>query len=287
VLGHRLTREATKKRKWIGPPYVSNQNKKPTPSESRPTMVELRPEGGSTPKPWWKTYSPKNVVAFDVEKINLRNLTGQARVKPGSIGIVDTQFNILMEEMVYHKPGSFLDGPKDSAVNGFTRSSLANGKNWDKEVYPQLKSSFTNKLVVGVEAQLDMACLNIERDDYEELFDLQSFYRRPKEDCSVGTNPMSLRDIYFHHFQEDCQAIAQHDATTDAISTMRIFMEGYIPLKQREGKVDQRENVENFDFSSAVKLKQMDKQGKKYCKTNSKFRNKCNCAYCVSKYINK
>lgn len=95
---------------------------------------------------------------------------------------------------------------------------------------------------------------------------------------------MSLRDVYFYHFKEDFQFKKPHNAITDAIYTMKIFMEGYIPLKKRFGFVNVRHNVEEIDFSQAIKLKDMDKLGKRFCMPSNEFKIGCQCHYCEKMY---
>jgi len=250
IRGHRLQRERTKKRTWVGPKWEEVSAKERTTvnstelrplteskllSESRPLIEsrpvsELRPVETSRLRPWWKLFSKSNVVSVDVEKVNLVGVKGLRRVKPGKIGIVNHKLETLLKKDVYHKPGSFLDGYLDSAVSGITRYTLINGEQWNL-VKEAVKKELKEKLVITVAGQNDFYCLEVERDDMGGHFDLQSFYRRPSPEVSDDTQPMSLRDIYFYHFGEDCQKHKPHSAVKDAEFTMRIFLEGYIPLK--------------------------------------------------------
>ncbi|OXA40896.1 hypothetical protein Fcan01_24195 [Folsomia candida] len=251
------------------------------PLESQP-QCELRPGGEEA---WWTAFRKSDVVALDVEKVNLRNVKGVARVKPGKIGIVDCNYGTIFESDVYHRPGTFLDGKKDSAgvSGGITRYSLEKAPEW-MTVKSKVKKAIDKKLIITVAGQGDLSCIDIERDDYGELFDVQCYYRRPNPDVSGETQPMSLRDIYFYHFKEDCQFQKPHNAVTDAICTMRIFLEGYIPLKQKSGLVGVRHNMGEVDFSDAIKLKDMDKLQERFCKPNNEFRVGCQCEYCEKMY---
>ncbi|OXA41479.1 hypothetical protein Fcan01_23634 [Folsomia candida] len=282
LLGHRARNGGTKKRQWVGQTWEDYKKSKlgqASPLESQP-QCELRPGGE---KAWWTTFPKSEVVALDVEKVNLRSVKGVARVKPGKIGIVDCNYGTIFESDVYHRPGTFLDGKKDSAVSGITRYSLEKAPEW-MTVKSKVKKVIDKKLVITVAGQGDLSCMDIERDDCGELFDVQCYYRRPNPDVSDETQPMSLRDIYFYHFKEDCQFQKPHNAVTDAICTMRIFLEGYIPLKEKSGLVGVRHNMGEVDFSDAIKLKNMDKLQKRYCKPSNEFRVGCQCEYCEKMY---
>jgi len=52
--------------------------------------------------PWWRCFKKSEVVAVDVEKVNLVGIKG--RVKPGKIGIVNSKFETIVEKDVYQKP---------------------------------------------------------------------------------------------------------------------------------------------------------------------------------------
>ncbi|OXA55081.1 hypothetical protein Fcan01_11344 [Folsomia candida] len=184
ILGHRARNGQTKKRKWVGVTWEAKKKSlvQTPPPESRPPC-ESRPGGEEPLRPWWTSFEKSQVVGLDVEKVNLRNVKGVARVKPGKIGIVDHKYETILESDVYHQPGAFLDGPLDSAVSGITRYSLDKLKDW-LIVKRKVKDILDNKLVITVAGQGDLSCMDLERDEYGELFDLQMFYRRP--------NPMYL-----------------------------------------------------------------------------------------------
>jgi DNA polymerase III epsilon subunit-like protein len=190
-----------------------------------------------------------------VEKVALKDIKGIAREKPATVGIVDIDGKKLIYEKIYRKPGSYLAGRKAVQVSGITWDGLKDGKPWE-EVKKMIKSVLCGKLVITVNGQNDFNCLELEDDDFADTFDLQGFYRRPHPDRIGDTQPMSLRDIFFFHFNVDCQDETQpHNALIDAISTIKVFRDGYQPLKRKSSCRHERGNVEGIDFSHAVKLK--------------------------------
>jgi hypothetical protein len=55
---------------------------------------------------------------------------------------------------------------------------------------------------------------------------------------------MSLRDINYFHFMSDCQDETQpHNALIDAQSTIKVFGDGYQPLKRKSASRSERGNV--------------------------------------------
>lgn len=105
---------------------------------------------------------------------------------------------------IFFLTGSFLDSYPNSKVSGIHRYSLKSGKAWSI-VKDEIKKILTDKLIITVAGETDLFCLDLKREDYADTFDLQSFYIRPHPDIFFDFQPMSLRDIFFHHFREDCQ----------------------------------------------------------------------------------
>lgn len=285
LLGKRAKSAAGKKRKWVGVPYEEYMQRKKQPAvpppELRPSAPsdELKPGEGK--KGWWKN---ENIISLDVEKVSMRHLDGLAKMKPAIVGITNTKYEVLLDEKIYRKPGTFLDGKKDVEVSGITRHSLEDGKPWE-EVKKKVMEEVKGKMIVTVAGESDLYCLELEESDYSTTFDLQSFYRRSHPERPGADQEMSLRDMYFHHFKEDIHYKKPHSAIEDARHTMKIFLEGYVPLKSGvAGNPEEQKNVEGFDFDDVPRLKRLEKQGLLWCKPQNKFIKNCKCEYCVNWY---
>jgi len=86
-------------------------------------------------------------------------------------------------------------------------------------------------------------------------FDLQTFYRRPDPKNEFNHSPMSLRDMYFLHFQEAIQE-STHDAATDSYATMRVFKEGFLKIHGgRTFKLFSEEDVPSLNSRDRNKKK--------------------------------
>ena len=124
--------------------------------------------------------------------------------------------------------GSFDVNYLTRAVNGFEEDSFVSGLP-PEQVTAEFKEFVGSKLLVGVALENDLRSLNLDPNQVMKTFDLQTFYRRPDPKNEFSHSPMSLRDMYFLHFQEDIQE-GTHDAATDSYATISVFKEGFLKI---------------------------------------------------------
>lgn len=301
IKAHVTQRRDVRKRKWTGISWEdyksarlgSEENQKTgkeVTAKLKPVVIptaELKLDPIPLPKTatWWDNMK---FVAMDVEKVakyirnDRRKVIGHIQ-KAAQVGIVDADYNTLLEKDIFHEPGSFNTHPKTVAISGINKFDLRFGEKFEN-VVKQVKDTFGSNTVITIAGQNDFESLDTDKKEgdslYESTFDLQEFYRRPSKVDPYGTEPMSLRDIFFFHFKEDIQFKKPHSALEDAKNTMKIFLEGYIPWKIVHGNPLVRRNVENLDFSNVPYLKKYEEIGKYYCKPSREFKEKCPCAYC-------
>lgn len=298
ILGHIRVKPECREKEWRGITWedykkeqLHQRSAELKPSELQPVEVttaelkplELKPAVATTsllPKPWWKERAKLDYIALDVEKVGNRGMEPKAAM----IAIVDTNYDVRLRKNIYHKPGSFSTHRKAVETSGITKFSLVNGEPWN-DVIASVKDEFEKRFIIGVAVIGDftsMRMYTIEdgRPADSSFFNLQAFYRRKKPTATDNFNSqeMSLRDIYFYHFKEDFQ-YATHDCLTDAKATMKVFLEGYIPMKLK-GNPAFQENVEGFDFSGVPNLRSLAETKKFYCKPMDTFLKDCPCNYC-------
>ncbi|CAL8128674.1 unnamed protein product [Orchesella dallaii] len=288
-----------KQRRWIGPTTDEiknrsrNKTRKPTPvqivqtpppspgivsSVPAPVLPVITPEEiqeGTERIRWWKEYKPSDFVAMDVEKVHLIHLTSVERVKAAKVTVVNDKYDVIMKKKVKHAPGTFLTNPKIVQVSGINKYDLINGSEME-EVTKEVDRLIASKYMITVAGENDFRSLNLRYNEFR-VFDLQSFYRRPNP-YEIDSSPMSLRDMYFYHFKEDCQPPGKpHDDETDARATMRVFREGYI----KTAKFCNSNGIFDPDFSSVPNLRKNEQKGLQYCKFASSFVPiGCECVLC-------
>lgn len=225
---------------------------------------------------WFKKIPKKKFLALDVEKVALLNMSGVDRIKAATVSVVDFWGNICYSEKVYHRKGSFIVNKHTERVNGFRRDDFINGKPM-KTVTNELKELFKDKFIITVAAENDFRSLDIRCSEIQH-FDLQEAYRRRYLDelgNLIQINPLSLRDMFFHHFKKDIQR-GCHNADNDAISTMRVFVDGYFLMKAAEG-----DDLDKFGlscyFDDTPNLNSMEKNKLFYCERADKFLPSCDC----------
>ena len=105
-----------------------------------------------------------------------------------------------------------------------------NGTPW-KEIKTELEHYLDNKLIIMCGAGGDFSLLDLKARDYE-YFDLQShwFTTKINHDGICVTEPCSLKSIFLNYYPGESFQSGTHDATADAIATMRIFKEVYLNL---------------------------------------------------------
>jgi len=241
---------------------------------------------------FFKNYKIENIVALDVEEVKAIGLCGVESNKAAIVSIVNMKNEVLLNEVIYHKPGSFVTNYHTLKINNIRKNDLKAGKPLDV-VAKEIINLLRDKLVVVVGGEKDFRALGLRMSQFQ-TFELQNVYFRNvlKQnidecacvdaqlcDCYV-TEPMSLRDMYFYHFKQDAQR-ASHSALGDAQATMRVFTEGYVPLKLRSGEDPMSRSLrENRMFDSSINLKRMEKAGFLYCETVGDFVCGCKCLKC-------
>lgn len=300
INAHVRQRTDVRKRKWTGITWDEYKKAKQRsleqipskevttklqPTASKPVELQLAPIPLPKLTPWWDEVK---LVAIDVEKVakfifdDSKKVIGHCQ-QAAEVGIVDDTYKTLLHKTIFHKPGSFNTHPKTVEITGFRKFDLQNGESFDSVIH-QVKDAIGTKTVITVAGQNDFESLENNSKNptrlYDDTFDLQSFYRRPSKNDPYGTEPMSLRDICFHHFKEDIQFKKPHNVIDDAKNTMRAFLEGYIPWKIVHGNPSIRGNVENCDFSEVPNLKKYAEKGEFYCKPSNDFKKDCPCDYC-------
>ena len=189
-------------------------------------------------KAWWRSYKKANIVARDVEKVSIKALQGVNRMKAATVSIADFNKNIVYRATVYHKRGTFLVNSYTIKCNGFKDRSLENGKPL-AVVSSEVAEILMDKLVVTCAGENDFRSLDLDVSAFDK-FGLHEYYKRQHAELEDDLQSMSLRDIYFMHFEQDIQR-ATHAADKDAISAMRIFAGGYVLAAKGTSRNEVRE----------------------------------------------
>lgn len=287
ILANVRQRPENRKRSWVGP----------TPEERKRRLVVIEdPHPELPPAPllprspvprcegaWWKQFKRANVLGYDAEHVHLKEMQGLSRIRGGIVSVVKSNLEVEYSEKVYHRPGTFLDDWINQQKSGISANSLKNGKPMS-EVKRQLQEVFEEKLIIVCGGAVDFSCVDLAMSEYV-TFDIQSFYRRTKEDDG-STHGMSLRDVYFMEFHQDIQGIKSHSAEIDARATIKVFLEGYCRRMKNHPMNHDRHYYETFD--DAVKLKKMDQKKNYFCNTDKIFKSqKCDCRECYRLFYRK
>jgi len=210
-----------------------------------------------------------------------------------TVSVVNMLGEVLMDVMVKREPGSFVVNNATLKINKIKKNDLVNGKPID-QVKSDLNNLLKDKLVVVVAGENDFRSLGGMRMSEFNTLELQQVYFRSKlkshlNECACQadeicncyvTEPLSLRDMYFYHFREDIQRGA-HTSLADATSTIRVFREGYVPLKLSANESPLKVGFTEVGmFDNAVNLKRLEKNGERFCKTEDKFVKGCTCDAC-------
>jgi hypothetical protein len=243
-------------------------------------------------RPWFTEYKKREIVAIDVEKVILKSNqnTGNAAI----VSVVDYDGNktTVYEQKIMHLPENFVVNRYTIVKNGIRQYDLKNGIPLEL-LKQKVHDLLLNKLVVVVAGTPDFMSLDLCISSYD-TFDLQSVYYRmklkPNLDVCVCNDynncncyirePLSLRDMFFHHFKKDIQR-GVHSAYEDANATMKVFREGYVPLKQKDNGDVKRQRALSEEHREALdklpNLNRMEKQNLWYCATVKEFSRKCTC----------
>jgi len=132
---------------------------------------------------------------------------------------------------VYHKAGSYLVNNYTRQFNGFGENDFEDGRPFEI-IQKEVEELLTGKLVVTVNGHSDFGSLDLRMADFD-VFECHNFWKKwtggySKQDGKKTYNPISLQRLYKHYFQESIQD-RQHTATKDALATIRLFKEAYIP----------------------------------------------------------
>jgi hypothetical protein len=214
--------------------------------ESVPVLVN--------PKKWWLEYKRENVLFLDTEMVSLAierlpEEKQKYRQVVATVAICDSYGNEVLNETVFHSPGSFLVNKYTKKINGFNKYSLINGKNIEivrQSVHDILfaEPEEEPKLIILWDATPDFNALRLEAGVYD-VFDLQKHYDRYATHDIYHEFPLKtkLKAVYNKLFPGEPFQDGVHDAMSDALATRRIFMEGYI----KKDKIFDLNLRENFD----------------------------------------
>jgi hypothetical protein len=206
-------------------------------------------------------------VALDAEFVQYKNLKGPDKNRARSVAISDSQFRILESLKVSHKKEDVFINAATIRINGITYESLIDGESL-KEVKAKVIEATQNKIIVTVGGSSDFRSLDLDETSFS-TFDLQQFYYRTDPNNFLCSQAMSLRDMFFYHFEDDCQSEA-HNAENDAINTMKVFINGYISEKYYSSFWSP-EGRKIVDFDDSVNLNAQAKQGLIWCSKEKRF----------------
>jgi len=148
--------------------------------------------------------------------------------------VVNSKQETIYFAEIYRKFGSYRTTSHSYSKNGFNERSLQKKSCVQlKTVQEDLQELFKNKLIVGINLQNDFASLELPIADFS-VFDLQWHYYReystPKG--KLKQEPLGLRSLCKKFFGFDPQPRGQvHTPDSDAINTIKIFMEVYTKIK--------------------------------------------------------
>jgi hypothetical protein len=209
--------------------YKRTSKRKFRSSSSHPEVSESE---GHKIKPWWTKWRKSDIVALDSEMVSVLKTLGKGYVnKTATVSISDFWGRIILDNLkVYHEPGSFLE---NNPVTRFRKYDFVKGEELSS-VRDKVLEIIKGKPVLGVNIRNDFEKLGLAISEFD-VFDLHSHWFR-----STETNPrekIGLRSLYKYYFDQDVQFDA-HNASTDAIATMKLFADVYIKIKT--------ENVESM-----------------------------------------
>lgn len=202
----------------------------PPPSVPVPSVpvapVPVQPQ----PKPWWTYYKKSDILAFDCEHVHLKHLSGEKRIKAGSVSVVDFYGNRIYDAKVMWPIGSFIVNQYTIAKNGFHKDSLVYGTPIEK-VSKHLQELFIDKMVITCGGTTDYLSLNLKQADYDG-FDLHDYYYyfTINVDGVMVLEKISLKKLVKYYIGVDIQT-GIHDPFIDAKYTMEIFRNHYINEK--------------------------------------------------------
>jgi DNA polymerase III epsilon subunit-like protein len=136
------------------------------------------------------------------------------------------------------------------AINGIRYNDLEDGTNLE-DVRRDVEKILNNNVVIGININSDLNALGLNVADYTDggCFDLQEEYKG--EVINNGVTMImghSLKSLY-QHFYGNCEFQSEtHGAEADALATMQIFREKYIPFKRNEDDCHSKrtENIYNM-----------------------------------------
>ena len=143
--------------------------------------------------------------------------------RAATVSIVGFDLKVIKMFKIYHEPGSYIVNYYTRKINGFEADTFRTGQN-EIEVKKEIEKALQNKLIILCSAGSDFSMLDLKARDFD-YFDIQShFYAKVlDEQGSYVNEPHSLLSIFRHYFPNEEFQSAVHDATSDAVATMKIF----------------------------------------------------------------
>ena len=185
---------------------------------------------------WLAAYAPleENCFAVDCEFVSYiigRKNNGKLRCKNvvGTVSVVDWNGSVVYNKIVYHDPTKVYLTPEMKRITGFDRNFFVNGEQLPT-VQSELKELLMDKLVIFHGAGGDLSALEFARWDFcseggdgSNIFDLQEYFRDEK-------GPIKLQHLVMSKYGINIQE-SKHSADTDAVYTMKLFRDFYVPDK--------------------------------------------------------
>jgi hypothetical protein len=96
----------------------------------------------------------------------------------------------------------------------------------------EVKDHLEGKLVLTVNGQSDFDSLGLRLGDFK-VFEFHNFWKKwtggySNKESKKVYQPISLKRLYYHYFRKTIQG-GEHSATEDALATVQLFREAYIP----------------------------------------------------------
>jgi DNA polymerase III alpha subunit (gram-positive type) len=155
---------------------------------------------------------------------------------------------------VKHNAGSYLVNRYTLGINGIRYNDLEDGVPLEY-IKAQLEKIFKDNIVVGVNLNCDLTSLGLNMRDYVS-FDLQTEYKSVVSNNGVpNVVGHSLKSLYKHYFGNTNFQLGVHTAESDAIATMRIFREIYVPYKTNAADCNQKESDNMYNHIERVPRK--------------------------------
>ncbi len=157
--------------------------------------------------------------SIDVEKILL---IGKKQPIAASLSIYNNKLEQVYSVLIKHEPKTIRDTVEP--ITGFNKNSFINGQPIDL-VRRNIVSLIGNNLIVGFAIKDDLESLGLDSGNFNTL-ELQEFYRKTSNINPHTQESLGLRHMIYHYYNIDIHS-GEHQASTDALYTMKLYLEHY------------------------------------------------------------